>query len=26
VLPWNERYTDEHIDYIASAIKEVLGH
>ena len=25
VLPWNERYTDEHIDYIASSIKEVLA-
>ena len=22
VLPWNERYTDEHVNYIASAIKE----
>lgn len=22
VLPWNERYTDEHLDYIASAIRD----
>lgn len=22
VLPWNERYTDEHLDYIADAIRE----
>ena len=21
VLPWNEKYTDEHIDYIAQAIR-----
>ncbi len=21
VLPWNEKYTDEHIDYIAGAIR-----
>jgi perosamine synthetase len=21
VLPWNERYTDAHIDYIADAVK-----
>jgi hypothetical protein len=20
VLPWNERYTDEHVDYIADAL------
>lgn len=24
VLPWNERYTDAHIDYIAEAIHEVV--
>jgi dTDP-4-amino-4,6-dideoxygalactose transaminase len=22
VLPWNERYTDEHVDYIAASIRE----
>ena len=22
VLPWNERYTDEHVDYIADAVRE----
>jgi dTDP-4-amino-4,6-dideoxygalactose transaminase len=22
VLPWNELYTDEHVDYIANAVKE----
>src|SRR5579883_3467830 len=25
VLPWNEAYTDEHIDYIADAIKQALA-
>ncbi len=25
VLPWNEAYTDEHIEYIADAIREALG-
>jgi perosamine synthetase len=25
VLPWNEAYTDEHIDYIANAIKEAIA-
>ena len=25
VLPWNEAYTDEHIDYIATAIKEAIA-
>jgi dTDP-4-amino-4,6-dideoxygalactose transaminase len=25
VLPWNERYTDEHVYYIAAAIKDALG-
>jgi dTDP-4-amino-4,6-dideoxygalactose transaminase len=25
VLPWNERYTDEHIDYIADSIRESVG-
>jgi perosamine synthetase len=24
VLPWNENYTSEHVDYIASAIKEAV--
>jgi perosamine synthetase len=24
VLPWNERYTDEHIDYIADSIREAV--
>lgn len=22
VLPWNERYTNEHVDYIAASIRE----
>lgn len=26
VLPWNEAYTDEHVDYIASAIEDALAH
>jgi perosamine synthetase len=26
VLPWNEAYTDEHIDYIANAIKTAIAH
>ncbi|MBE9031942.1 DegT/DnrJ/EryC1/StrS family aminotransferase [filamentous cyanobacterium LEGE 11480] len=25
VLPWNENYTDEHIDYIAASVREVAG-
>ncbi|MCU0550261.1 MAG: DegT/DnrJ/EryC1/StrS family aminotransferase [Leptolyngbya sp. Prado105] len=25
VLPWNEAYTDEHIDYIANAIRDALA-
>jgi perosamine synthetase len=25
VLPWNERYTDEHVDYIADAIGEAVA-
>ncbi len=25
VLPWNERYTEEHIDYIAESIRESVG-
>ena len=25
VLPWNERYTDEHIDYIADSIREAVS-
>ena len=25
VLPWNERYTDEHIEYIADSIHEAVG-
>jgi dTDP-4-amino-4,6-dideoxygalactose transaminase len=24
VLPWNERYTEEHVDYIADAIIEAV--
>jgi perosamine synthetase len=24
VLPWNERYTDEHIDYIAESIRQAV--
>lgn len=24
VLPWNERYTDDHVDFIAGAIREAL--
>jgi hypothetical protein len=24
VLPWNEAYTDQHIDYIANALKAAL--
>lgn len=24
VLPWNERYTEEHVDYIAAAIRSVV--
>lgn len=24
VLPWNERYTAEHVDYIASSVREVI--
>jgi perosamine synthetase len=26
VLPWNEAYTDEHIDYIANVIKTAIAH
>jgi perosamine synthetase len=26
VLPWNEAYTDEHIDYIANSIKAAIAH
>jgi perosamine synthetase len=26
VLPWNEAYTNEHIDYIANAIKTAIAH
>ncbi len=22
VLPWNERYTQEHVDYIAAAVRD----
>jgi dTDP-4-amino-4,6-dideoxygalactose transaminase len=22
VLPWNERYTEEHVDYIADAVRD----
>jgi perosamine synthetase len=25
VLPWNERYTDEHVDYIADAVREAAA-
>jgi perosamine synthetase len=25
VLPWNENYTSEHVDYIAACIQEVVG-
>lgn len=24
VLPWNERYTEEHVEYIASSVREVI--
>ncbi len=24
VLPWNERYTDEHVDYLADAIRDAV--
>ncbi len=24
VLPWNERYTDEHLDYIADSVREAV--
>ena len=24
VLPWNERYTEEHVDYIAAAVHEAV--
>jgi len=26
VLPWNERYTDEHVDYIAYAVRDAASH
>jgi perosamine synthetase len=25
VLPWNEKYTSEHVDYIARCLEEVIG-
>jgi len=25
VLPWNEKYTTEHVDYIANAVREVAA-
>jgi perosamine synthetase len=25
VLPWNERYTDEHLEYIADCVREAAG-
>ena len=25
VLPWNERYTDEHVDYIAGSIRDAAS-
>ena len=24
VLPWNERYTEEHVDYIASSLHQAI--
>ncbi len=26
VLPWNEAYTDEHVNYIANALKDAVAH
>jgi perosamine synthetase len=26
VLPWNENYTDEHLEYIATSIRESVAH
>ena len=25
VLPWNERYTDEHLDYLADSLHEGIA-
>jgi len=25
VLPWNERYTEEHVDYLAQSIKTAVA-
>jgi dTDP-4-amino-4,6-dideoxygalactose transaminase len=25
VLPWNEKYTDEHLDYIADSVKDAVA-
>jgi hypothetical protein len=25
VLPWNEKYTDEHVDFIASQIRQAAS-
>ena len=25
VLPWNERYTDEHVAFIASALRDAVS-
>jgi hypothetical protein len=25
VLPWNEKYTDAHVDYLAHAIRAAVG-
>jgi hypothetical protein len=25
VLPWNERYTDEHVDFIAKAVRDAVA-
>jgi len=25
VLPWNERFTEEHVDYIAASVREAVG-
>jgi dTDP-4-amino-4,6-dideoxygalactose transaminase len=26
VIPWNERYTEQHVDYIATAIREGVDY
>ena len=25
VLPWNERYTDEHVDYLADCLRDAVS-